>query len=141
MGTRIYSSMLLIRQDHEKHLLGVATRIVHQYEAIGLSSDEPDMESLMSMTLEQVFGLCELDLQPHYNLPDTYVVYMDRDELPRGYETVLKELVPLLRTGSRLVVYDSDDEDYKTEYVLSKGRVWLWRSEHKVIFTGERKPL
>lgn len=141
MGTRIFSSKLLLRRDHEKHLLEVATRIVHLYEAIGLSSDKPDMESLMSMTLQQVFGLCELGLRPHYKLPGTYKVYMGRDDLPREYETMLKELAPLLRAGSRLVTYDSEDEDCKVEYVLSRGHVWLWRDRHKIVFTGARNEL
>lgn len=141
MGTRIYASKLFLRRDHEKHLLDVATRIVHLYGAIGLSSDKPDMESLMSMTLRQLFGLCELDLQPHYKLPGAYAVYTDQGELPREYETMIKELAPLLRVGSRIVTYDSEDEDRKVEYVLSRGRVWLWRNEHRVVFTGARNEL
>lgn len=141
MDTRIYASKLFLRRDHEKHLLEVATRIVHLHEAIELRTDKPDMEDLMSVTLQQLFGLCELDLQPHYKFPGAYIVYMDRDELPREYETVLKELAPLLRVGSRFVTYDSDDEDCKVEYVLAKGRVWLWRNKHKIVFTGARNEL
>lgn len=141
MAHRIWLSHILLRKDHEKHLLDVATRIAHLHEAIGLSTDKPDMESLMSMTLRQVFGLCELDLQPYYNLTGTYNVYMDQDDLPEEYETMLKELAPLLRVGSRIVIYDSEDEDCKVEYTLSRGRVWLWRGTHKIIFTGDRTTL
>jgi len=141
MAQRIFSSRLLFRKNHEKYLLGVATRIAHLHGELGLISDPPDMEELMGMTLQQLFALCDLDLQPRYNDPGAFMTYIESDNLPRGFETILKELTPLLRVGSRYVTYDEEDDDLKSEYTLSKGRVWLWRTQHKVIFTGDGAPL
>jgi len=141
MAQRIWSSKLLFRKDHEKHILGVATRIAHLHGELGLISDPPDMEELMGMTLQQLFGMCDLDLQPHPGSVGAFMTWMDTDDLTRGFETILKELAPLLRVGSRYVLYDADDEDNKIEYTLSKGRIWLLRTQYKVIFTGKGTPL